>query len=74
MGVRRYWVSRFMFSCPGYANVYGSYASGSSFDLSKQISYFQPPFELDGEFALKGEPETAVKSNGCFLIAMPKAK
>ena len=72
-GVRRTWESHFIFSCPGYSNVYGSYSSGGSFYLSKQISYF-PLGPLEGEFRLEGKPETAAESNGCFLVTLSKTK
>lgn len=72
-GVRRTWESHFVFSRPGYSNVYGSYYSGGSFYLSKHVSYF-PPGPFEGEFRLEGKPETAVESNGCFLVTMSKAE
>lgn len=71
-GVRRTWESHFAFSRPGYSTVYGSYYSGGSFYLSTNISYY-PPGPLAGEFRLDGKPETAVKSNGYFLVIMLKA-
>lgn len=72
-GIRRTWESHFIFSCPGYSNIYGSFYTGGSFYLSDHISYF-PPGPLEGEFHLEGKPQTAVESNGCFIVAMPKTK
>src|SRR5207302_9601841 len=69
-GVHRYWGSRFIFSCPGYSNVYGFYSVGR-LGLAESVTYL-PSGPLEDEFILEGKPTSASLSNGCFLIPMPK--
>ena len=65
------WLSTFVFSCPGYPNLYGRY-SGGVLNVGTNVLYY-PPGQLDGEFRLQGDTETAVKSNGCFVVPLPKS-
>ena len=69
-GLHQNWLSTFVFSCPGRSNVYGRYSEGV-LNVGKNVVYY-PPGELDGEFRFSGDAETAIKTNGCFVIAIPK--
>jgi hypothetical protein len=69
-GLHRYWTSSFIFSCPGYSNVYGIYSLGE-LGLAERVRYF-PPGPFKDEFFLEGKLTSASLSNGCFLIPMQK--
>jgi len=69
-GLHRWWTNDFIFSRPGYSNVYGGYGSGG-LTLGQSMRHF-PPGPLQDQFILEGSMKAAVKSNGCFLVEMPK--
>ncbi len=69
-GLHQNWFSTFVFSCPGRSKVYGRFARGV-LNVATNVVYY-PPGELDSEFRFAGDTETAIKTNGCFLIAIPK--
>ena len=74
-GMHTYWINEFIFSCPGYSNVYGFYQtpdvfSRSTLELGPQIETLGD--EFDGQFIIRGNVRTASKSNGCFVVPMPK--
>jgi hypothetical protein len=70
-GLHTWWGSEFIFSCPGYSNVYGGCWTGvfgnSDFLLGERITYF-PPGLLEDQFILEGKLTTANRSKGCFII------
>jgi hypothetical protein len=69
-GLHRNWRSTFIFSCPGYSNIYGRY-SGGTLQLGTNAVFYADGM-LEGDFQFEGDTEIAIKSNGCFVIAMPK--
>lgn len=71
-GIHCSWNSYFVFSRPGYSNVYGLYQSGRNFLLGHRIVYL-PEGEFQGDFYLSGKADKAVKTNGCFVIPMSNA-
>jgi hypothetical protein len=74
-GLHTWWESEFIFSRPGYSNVYGGYETGvfknSDFTLGERVTYF-PPGPFEDEFILEGKLTSANRSNGCFTIPMHK--
>ena len=69
-GLHRWWSSDFIFSRPGYSNVYGLYGT-RGLTLSGQLRRF-PAGRLQDQFYLEGNLVVADKSNGCFLVEMQK--
>lgn len=69
-GLHRWWSSDFIFSLPGYSNVYGVYGT-RGLTLSGRMKHF-PPGRLQDQFYLEGNLTVADKSNGCFLVEMQK--
>ena len=70
VGLQRNWVSSFVFTHPGYSNVYGIY-SGGKLGLAERVSGLEGRFK--GQFILEGKLATASLSNGCFVVPLPKS-
>ncbi len=70
--LHRDWSSTFIFTRPGYSNVYGGFTSKGKMLLGEEIRYF-PPGRLDGQFYLKGRIVSAFLSNQCFVVPLPKS-
>src|SRR2546421_3140493 len=68
-GLRHWWESEFIFTCTGYSNVYGFY--DTSMRLAPRIQPL-PMIGVPDYFLLPGDVTMASKSNGVFLIEMPK--
>lgn len=70
VGLHRWWTSDFIFTRPGYSNVYGGYVSGR-LSLAEAMRHF-PPGPLQDQFILQGQSRVAEKTNGCFIVEMHK--
>jgi hypothetical protein len=69
--IYRTWSSQFVFSLPGYQNVYGHYSWHRDLVVCTDVSYITSG-QLEGEFRFEGKMEVASKSNWCFLVRMQK--
>jgi hypothetical protein len=69
--LHRNWTSIFIFTCPGYSNIYGEYTSRNKMILADKIEYF-PAGGLSGQFYLTGNMTSALASNWCFVIPLHK--
>jgi hypothetical protein len=70
-GLRRNWASRFVFTHPGYSNVYGIYSRGG-LGLAERV-WDAGEGRFKGQFTLEGKLATASLSNGCFVVPLPKS-
>ena len=70
VGMRRNWSSSFVFTHPGYSNVYGGYSRGT-LTLAERTHALEGRFK--GQFILEGKLTTAFLSNGCFVVPLPKS-
>lgn len=70
-GLRRNWTSRFVFTHPGYSNVYGIYSRGG-LGLDERV-WDAGEGRFTGQFTLEGKLATASLSNGCFVVPLPQS-
>jgi hypothetical protein len=66
----RNWLSAFVFSRAGYSTLYGTYAGGY-LNFGTNVTFCTNGI-FATEFLFNDDPKMAVKSNGCFLLPMPK--
>jgi hypothetical protein len=64
------WLSAFVFSRPGYSTLYGTY-SGGYLNFGTNVTYCTNGI-FATEFLFNDDPKMAIKSNGFFLLPMPK--
>ena len=69
--LRPFWTSRFIYTCPGYSNVYGIYNRGA-LGLAERVS---DPGEgrFKGQFILEDNVMAACLSNGCYVVPLPRS-
>ena len=68
--IYRTWSSQFVFLVPGCSNTYGQYSWRRNLVVATNVDYRSGQFE--GEFILRGQLETAVKSNWNFIVRIHK--
>jgi hypothetical protein len=66
----RNWLSAFVFSRPGYSTLYSTYAGGY-LNFGTNVTFCTNGI-FATEFLFNDDPKMAVKSNGCFLLPIPR--
>jgi hypothetical protein len=70
-GLHHWWTSEFVFTFPGYSNVYGEYQALAFGSGHLRLADAMQPISrgvLQDQFFLEGHVKEAVKTNGYFLI------
>lgn len=70
-GKYRNWISEFVFTHPGYSEIYARYGTGREMVVGDKVSRIDSG-QLEGEFRFDGETQTVIRDDSMFVLPLKR--